>query len=181
MSARERASRHHVPGTRKRGNRGILVTMFVQAYGFSLTEIGLLMTCEMVALTLVSIPVGQALDKYSTKKGIIFALALTVLVFSGYAVTCNYLVLLGLQALKGITVGIWDTAIMLYQNKVVTENKRGKTFGNINSIKGLIAIPAPFFGALLFGVIGFKGVFATSAVILGLGLITSTRIFDPSE
>jgi len=162
-------------------NRGILVTMFAQAYSFSLTEIGFLMTFEMVALTLVSIPVGKALDKYSTKKGIMFASALTVLIFSGYAVTSNYLVLLGLQALKGVTIGIWDTAIMLYQNKVVPEGERGKTFGNINSIKGLVAIPAPFFGALLFGFVGFKGVFATSATVIGLAFLTSTRILEPTQ
>lgn len=160
-------------------NRGILVTLFTQAYGFSLTRIGILMTVEMIVMTITSIPIGQALEKYSTRNGIIFALTLNVLVFSGYALTSNYMILLVLQAMKGITVGLWDAAIGVYQNKIVPEGERGKTFGNINSIKGLVAIPAPFIGAVLFGVIGFKGVFATSATILGLALLTSTRLIEP--
>jgi MFS family permease len=161
-------------------NRGILVTMLTQEYGFSLTKIGILMTVEMVAMTLTSIPIGAALDKYSNRNGIIIALILTVMVFSGFALTGNYGLLIILQAVKGITVGLWDTAIMLYQNKIVPEGERGKTFGNINSIKGLVAIPAPFIGALLFGYIGFKGVFATSATIIGLALLTSTRLVEPN-
>jgi MFS family permease len=162
-------------------NRGILVTMLTQAYDFSLTKICILMTVEMVVMTLTSIPIGAALDRYSNRSGIIIALTLTVMVFSGYAVTGNYRLLVILQAVKGFTVGLWDTAIMLYQNKIVPENERGKTFGNINSIKGLVSIPAPFIGALLFGYIGFKGVFAISATILGLALITSTRLVEPKN
>ena len=160
-------------------NRGILVTLLTQAYGFSLTSIGILMTVEMIVMTVTSIPIGKALEKYSTKKGITLALVLNFLVFGGYALTSNYMILLVLQAMKGITVGLWDAAIGLYQNKLVPEGERGKTFGNINSIKGLVSIPAPFIGALLFGFIGFKGVFATSATIIGLALLTSTRLIEP--
>lgn len=160
-------------------NRGILVTMLTQAYGFSLTKIGLLMTVEMVTLTLTSIPIGQMLDRYSNRKAIIGALILNVLMFSGFALTDNYGLLLILQAVKGLTIGLWDTSIQLYQNKIVSESERGKTFGNINSIKGLVAVPAPFIGALLFSYIGFKGVFATSAIIVCLALLTSTRLTEP--
>ena len=158
---------------------GILVTMFTQEFGFSLTEIGILMTIEMVALTLVSIPIGKALDQFSNRKGIIMALVLTVILFSGYSLTSDYRTLILLQVIKGITIGLWDTSVMLYQNKIVTEGERGKTIGNINSIKGLISIPAPFIGALLFGYIGFNGVFATSAFILALALLVSTRLTEP--
>jgi len=160
-------------------NSGILVTMFTQEYGFSLTEIGVLLTIEMVAITLISIPAGKALDKYSNRNGIIVALVLTVITFSGYALTSSYRTLMLLQVVKGATIGLWDTSIMLYQNKIVSEGERGKTFGNINSIKGMVSIPAPFIGALLFGYIGFKGVFATSAFIIALALLASTRLTEP--
>lgn len=158
---------------------GILVTMFTQEFGFSLTEIGILLTIEMVAITLTSIPAGKALDKYSNRNGIIVALVLTVILFSGYALTSDYRTLMLLQVVKGVTIGLWDTSIMLYQNKIVSEGERGKTIGNINSIKGLVSIPAPFKGALLFGYIGFNGVFATSACVLGLALLASTRLVEP--
>ena len=133
----------------------------------------------MVAITLISIPAGRALEKYSNRNGIIVALILMVVTFSGYAVTSDYRMLMLLQVVKGVTIGLWDTSVMLYQNKIVPEGERGKTFGNINSIKGPIAIPAPFIGAPLFGYIGFKGVFATSACILGLALLVSTRLVEP--
>ncbi|MBT3283206.1 MFS transporter [Candidatus Bathyarchaeota archaeon] len=160
-------------------NAGILVTMFTQEYGFSLTEIGILMTVEMVAMTLASIPIGKALDRYSNRNGVMAALVLNVIVFGGYSLTSSYVALIALQLVKGVTVGLWDTSIMLYQNKIVPERERGKTFGNINGIKGLVAIPAPFIGAILFGYIGFKGVFATSAFIVGLALLASTRLVEP--
>jgi len=160
-------------------NGGILVTMFTQEYGFSLTEIGVLLTIEMVAISLISIPAGRALDKYSNRNGIIVALVLTVITFSGYALTSSYQYLMLLQVVKGVTIGLWDTSIMLYQNKIVPEGERGKSFGNINSIKGMVSIPAPFIGALLFGYIGFKGVFATSAFIIALALLASTRLTEP--
>lgn len=160
-------------------NRGILVTMLTQEYGFSLTSIGVLMTAEMVTLAVTSIPIGQLLDKVSNRNGIIVAQVLNVLMFSGYALTSNYYALILLQMTKGITKGLWDTSIMLYQNNIVPENERGKTFGNINSIKGLVSVPAPFIGALLFSYIGFKGVFATSATVVGLALLTSTRLIEP--
>ena len=72
-----------------------------------------------------------------------------------------------------------DTSISLYQNKMVPEGERGKTFGNINSVKGIVSIPAPFIGAILFGYIGFKGVFTISSAIIGLALLTSTRLVEP--
>ena len=160
-------------------NRGILVTLLSQAYGFSLTRIGILMTVEMVAMTLTSIPIGKMLDKTSNRNGIIGALILNFIVFGGYALTANYAILIVLQVIKGITVGLWDTSISLYQNKMVPEGERGKTFGNINSVKGIVSIPAPFIGAMLFGYIGFKGVFTVSSAIIGLALLTSTRLVEP--
>lgn len=157
-------------------NSGILVTMFSHGYGFSLTEIGILLTVEMAAMTLVSIPIGRALDRNS----IIAALVLTVVVFTGYSLISSYMGLIALQVVKGVTVGLWDTSMMLYQNKIVPQGERGKTIGNINSIKGIISIPAPFIGALLFGYIGFKGVFATSASVLVLALLASTKLVEPT-
>ncbi len=160
-------------------NRGILVTMLTQAYGFSLTRVGVLMTVEMVAMTLMSIPIGRMLDKIGTKRGIMGASVLTVLVFSGYALTSSYVVLLVLQVLKGVTIALWDTSVMLYKNQIVPPGERGKTFGNVNSITGMISIPAPFIGALLFAYIGFKGVFITSTTIITLALITTTQLTQP--
>jgi MFS family permease len=162
-------------------NSGILVTMFSQGYGFNLTEIGILLTVEMAAMTLVSIPIGKALDRYSNRSGIIAALVLTVAVFTGYSLISSYMGLMALQVVKGVTVGLWDTSMNLYQNKIVPQGERGKTIGNINSIKGIVSIPAPFIGAILFGYIGFKGVFATSASVLVLALLASTKLVEPTN
>jgi DHA1 family multidrug resistance protein-like MFS transporter len=162
-------------------NSGILVTMFSQGYGFSLTEIGILLTVEMAAMTLVSIPIGKALDRYSNRNGIIAALVLSVAVFTGYSLISSYMGLMSLQVVKGVTVGLWDTSMNLYQNKIVPQGERGKTIGNINSIKGIVSIPAPFIGAILFGYIGFKGVFATSASVLVLALLASTKLVEPTN
>ena len=160
---------------------GILVAIFTEAFNFTLTQIGLLLTLEMIAITLTSIPAGKALDRYGPKKGITVALLINAFSFLGYAMASSFSGFAILQVFKGVCIGIWDPGFTSYLSKIIPENERGKNFGNINSIRGLVSIPAPFIGALLFKYIGFRGLFLVSTFFVVASFLASLRLPNPLD
>jgi hypothetical protein len=59
---------------------------------------------------------------------------------------------------------------------MVNANERGRHFGNLNGLKGLVGLPAPIIGALLYEHYGLNGAFTVSTLGLFVTAILAFRM-----
>ena len=154
----------------------IFVAMIYDSYGFSLLEIGILLTAMSTITAFLVVPVGKIVDKYGCIHVIRLSALLSVIVFYSFNYARDFNSILIVQIIRGVTIALWDPATSVYLTKKVFANERGRHFGNINGLKGLVGFPAPFIGALLYETYGLSGTFTASTVGLFLTAILAFRL-----
>ncbi|UCH57920.1 MAG: hypothetical protein JSV18_03185 [Candidatus Bathyarchaeota archaeon] len=90
--------------------------------------------------------------------------------------TRGFLIFTVLQTLKVLSFAFWDPSHNAYLSNAVEEAERGKVFGNLHGLKGILVFPASLMGAYLYETFGFREVFTASSALSLLTLILAFRI-----
>jgi MFS family permease len=160
---------------------GIFVAMIYESFDFTLLQIGALTTATSVTTTLALIPVGRLVDRHGSKESLLASVALSAIVFLGFMSTDSYVVFLVLQVLKGFAIALWDPAHNAYLTNAIEESERGRFFGSLNGLKGILCFPASLIGAYLYDTFGFSGTFTASLLISLLTLGFTLRVNENWE
>lgn len=128
-----------------------LLPLYMQnLIGLSNSEIGWLFSLSSIAAMLLLTPAGWLSDKKGERVGIVVGFTLIAVsmimlinsrVFAGFAVV---------WALFGIGSALIEPAYSSMISKVVPKKLRGTAFGLFTTSIGLISLPAPFIGAMLW-------------------------------
>ncbi len=157
---------------------GILLGMLMRSYGLSLTQLGLLMNVLCAATVVAQIPMGRFIDRYGRRPFLLSSTLLWLTSLSGYLFFRGFCVYLILHALWGVSLAMWIPAFNAYLSDIVGEDERGRAFGDLNALMGLISLPAPIIGGLLYDYLGFNGPISAS---LSLAVLTLLAILTLRE
>ncbi|MCD6480115.1 MFS transporter [Candidatus Bathyarchaeota archaeon] len=157
---------------------GILLGMLMRSYGLSLTQLGLLMNVLCAATVVTQIPMGRLIDRYGCRPFLLSSTLLWLTSLSGYLFFRGFCVYLLLHALWGVSLAMWIPAFNAYLSDIVGEDERGRAFGDLNALMGLISLPAPIIGGLLYDHLGFNGPISAS---LSLAVLTLLAILTLRE
>lgn len=160
---------------------GIFVAMIYESFDFTLLQIGALTTATSITTALALIPVGRLVDRHGSKESLLASAALSATVFLGFMSTDSYVVFLVLQVLKGLSIALWDPAHNAYLTNAVEESERGRFFGSLNGLKGILCFPASLIGAYLYDAFGFSGTFTASLLFSLLTLGFTLRVKENRE
>lgn len=133
------------------GLSGNLLPVFLQEErGIGVAAIGMLNAVFGGAGMLTMIPAGRLADRYGER----FAIAAGYLTsFASFALLllAPGIVAAGVSfALFGAAMGMLQPAYQSLISKAVPENLRGIAFGFLSTSNGLVALPAPWIGAMLW-------------------------------
>jgi MFS family permease len=126
-------------------------------------------------------PVGRLVDRHGSRGSLLASATLSAMLFLGYMSTGSYVVFIALQVVKGLAIAFWDPAHNAYLSNVVEESERGRFFGSLNGLKGILCFPASLIGAYLYESFGFRGIFTASLVISLLTLGFALRIKESKK
>ena len=155
---------------------GIFVAMIYESFDFTLLQIGVLTTTTSVASALALIPAGRLVDRHGSKGLLLASTTLAATMFLGYMSTGSFVVFLFLQVLKGLAIAFWDPAHNAYLSNAVEASERGRFFGSLNGLKGLLCFPAPIIGAYLYEAFGFSGTFTASLLVSLLTIAFTLKV-----
>ena len=144
---------------------GILLGMLVDAYGFSLTQLGLLTNVLCAATVVAQIPLGRLVDRYGGRRLLLGSGLLWASTLSGYLLSRDFNGFLLFHALRGVSMAMWIPAFNAYLSNAVGEEERGRAFGDLNALMGLLSLPAPILGGLLYDAVGFHGPLLLSLIL----------------
>lgn len=147
--------------------------------GFSLTDIGILISITLLPFLLLEIPVGELSDtKYGEKEFLIFGMTLSALAFASfYFISSHSLLVWGLVVLTARTgASIMETAIESYFYK----KAKGKDeLISMFSLGAPVAyIIGPLIGSLALIFLPFSSMFLVLSVILFLGSMYMYHLKD---
>lgn len=147
----------------------VILPLFFASLGASKTWIGLLwginFTFQFIAMRLV--------ENFSEKTVLLTGQILSVVVFLGYTLIHNYLQVIPLQVLLGVS---WA---FLYVGSLLVVLKSGEEKGTASGVFfaaiNLSGAVGPLVGGLISQLFGYRSVMLFAAVITLVGLLTSLR------
>jgi MFS family permease len=138
----------------------------------SLKQIGLMNSIFGLFMMLFTIPGGWLADKKGERVGIALGFLLVFISFPLFLIDDATVWMFGLSwAVAGTGVGLLSPAYSSLISKAVPEKLRGTAFGLFSTSLGLISLPAPAIGALLWENVGPKFPFQITAGVILLSII----------
>jgi len=149
--------------------------------GITIEQIGILGAIFSIAMMFTPILSGKMGDKYGERVPIALGF---LLVFFAFMIFLNVYEFVGFAAcwiVFGVGVGLLSPAYQSLISKVVPQNMLGTFSGLFRSSLGLISLPAPYIGALMWENFNPKVPFTITAVVALLSIIPTWLFFKVPE
>ena len=149
--------------------------------GITVEQIGLLGAIFSIAMMFTPILSGKMGDKYGERVPIALGF---LMVFFAFMIFLNVYTFYGFAVcwvVFGVGVGLLSPAYQSLISKVVPQNMLGTFTGLFRSSLGLISLPAPYIGALLWENFNPKVPFTITAVVALLSIIPTWLFFKVPE
>lgn len=149
---------------------GIFLGMLLKTFDFTLIQLGILSNVISISVASTQMFVGKLVDRYGGRLLLMVSGGISSSVFVGYLISRSFPGFLVCQVFLGLAISTWIPSMNSYLSKAVPEEERGRSFGDINCLKGLISFPAPILGAFLYETSGFRAP-VTASLILSILVI----------
>jgi MFS family permease len=149
--------------------------------GITVEQIGILGAIFSIAMMFTPILSGKMADKYGERVPIALGF---LLVFFAFLIFLNVYAFWGFAIcwiVFGVGVGLLSPAYQSLISKVVPQNMLGTFTGLFRSSLGLISLPAPYIGALMWERFSPKVPFTITAVVALLSIIPTWLFFKAPE
>ncbi len=134
----------------------IIYAMASQRFGFSATDIGLLVTVLSVAMIASQYPSTRILLWLGAKKTIILSEALGTVLMAGWALSNNLPEFAIFSVVFGVSVTTWVPGVQSLLMTHSPPGERGSVGGKVAAFRGLVAFPAPIIGGFLYQGFGYE-------------------------
>jgi len=144
------------------GSRDIsfnMATQFVPLYmqnniGMTNSQIGILNSLSAIAAMALMVPGGWISDKKGERVGIVAGFAMISIGFATFILSHSFALFVVSFIMLGIGDAFIGPAYSALIAKVVPQEVRGTAFGVFTTSLGIISLPAPYIGGLLYSHIG---------------------------
>ncbi len=134
----------------------IILGMLFDRFGYSNTDLGLIVGTLSVAIIVAQYPATRLLLLVGPKRSLAISELLGVALMLGWALAGSLPVFILLSVVFGASIATWVPA---QQSMLMTHSppgERGSTGGKLAAFRGLVAFPAPIIGGFLYQSFGFR-------------------------
>ena len=134
----------------------IIYAMAEKQFGFSATDIGVLVVVWIASILAFQYPATWVLLRIGPKRSIILSEALGTLLMAGWALSNSLLGFAIFAVVFGISVTTWVPGVQSMMMTHSPPEMRGSVGGKIAAFRGLVAFPAPIIGGFLYQYLGYE-------------------------
>jgi DHA1 family multidrug resistance protein-like MFS transporter len=128
----------------------LLYGMLSDGYGYTFSMLGYLATALTGAWAVSQIPLGRFLDRVGYKNYIITSQLLSCAILACLLFTQRFEFVLIMHLVMGVATGMWVPAEQAWITSNVDPKERARAIGSYYAVKGLLSIPSPFIGGMLY-------------------------------
>ena len=142
----------------------IIYAMARDRFGFTASDIGLLVVVWSVAMISSQYPSTRILLRLGAKKTIILSEALGTVLMAGWALSNNLPEFAIFSVVFGVSVTTWVPGVQSLLMTHSLPGERGSVGGKVAAFRGLVAFPAPIIGGFLYQGFGYEAPIIASFV-----------------
>ncbi len=153
-----------------------------QIVGVSVAQLAYLPTIGAAIALFVTIPLGYWVDKKGENIGMGIAYLLLAIHFGTPLIARNFLGLVPSALVHPFMIGLAGPASQSLLSKAVPEEQRGIAFGLTLTSRGLVSLPAPYLGGLLWDRFNPRTPFLVTVIgCIGLSLLAFLKLKTPNK
>ncbi len=158
------------------------VLYYQDVVGVSIEQIAYLPTIGAVIALFITIPLGYWVDKKGENIGLGFAYLFLIIHIGSPLLARNFLGLIPSALVHPFMMGLAKPASQSLISKTVPEEQRGLAFGLTWTSRGVLSLPFPYFGGLLWDRFSPETPFLITVIgCLGLSLLAFWKLRIPRE
>jgi MFS family permease len=129
--------------------------MLTEAYGFTPIMLGITYAFQTGTMALGQILIGREVDRYGYRNFLTISQILSSIILTAMILKPTYTVAIAANIMMGIGAALWAPAEQAWVAKNVDPAERAKSIGGYSTFRGLIALPGPFIGGLIYDRYGY--------------------------
>jgi DHA1 family multidrug resistance protein-like MFS transporter len=145
-----------------------LINGLLSEAGFTPGMIGVIYAFQTGTMALGQALLGRQVDRYGYRKLLTLSQMISSVILAALIIKPTYYVAIAANVLMGVAAAFWMPAEQAWIAKNVDPEERAKSIGSYSTFRGLVALPGPFIGGLLYDRYGYK---APLSVNLGIAII----------
>jgi len=142
----------------------IIYAMVADKFGYSASEIGILVGTWSLAIILSQYPATWLLNRLGGRKMIALSETLGTVLMLGWGVAGSFIAFIILSAVFGISVSTWVPGVQSTLMANSPEHERGSVGGKVAAVRGLVSFPAPILGGFLYQSLGYEAPIVASVI-----------------
>jgi MFS family permease len=139
--------------------------MLADVYGFTPGMLGLMNAANTGTMALFQIVLGRHVDRYGYKNFLTISQIISSCLLAMLLFFPSYQVAIAASVMMGLGAAFWMPAEQAWVAKNVDPEQRAKSIGGYSTFRGLIALPGPFIGGIIYDLYGYHGPIAINLTL----------------
>jgi MFS family permease len=134
----------------------IINGLLTEVSGFTPSMLGIALAFQTGTMAIGQLILGKYVDRYGYKKYLTLSQVLACIILAWLIIKPTYVVAIAANIFMGIGAALWMPAEQAWMAKNADPAERGKSIGGYSTFRGLIALPGPFIGGLIYDKYGYQ-------------------------
>jgi MFS family permease len=130
--------------------------LLAESYGFTPSMLGIMSGFQTGTMALGQVLLREHVDKFGYRKLLSLSQVISCIILVAFIIRPSYPVTIVANILMGIAAAMWMPAEQAWVAKNVDPVERAKSIGGYSTFRGLVALPGPFIGGLLYDRFGYQ-------------------------
>jgi DHA1 family tetracycline resistance protein-like MFS transporter len=130
--------------------------LLTEAHDFTPSMLGVIYAFQTGTMALGQIVLGRRVDTYGYRKYLTLSQIISSILLAAMIINPTYLVAIISNILMGIGAALWGPAEQAWVANNVDPTERAKSIGGYSTFRGLVALPGPFLGGLIYDRYGYQ-------------------------
>ena len=129
--------------------------LLTEAFSFTPGMLGLMIAVNAGTMALFQVVLGRYLDRVGYVKYLVISQTLSCILLAALLFNQSFPVAMAANMLMGFSAAFWGPAEQAWIAQNVDPEERAKSIGGYATFRGLVALPGPFIGGILYDAYGY--------------------------
>jgi DHA1 family tetracycline resistance protein-like MFS transporter len=139
--------------------------MLADAYGFTTGQLGIMYAFQTGTMAIFQIVLGRQVDRFGYRKFLTMSQMISSVLLAAIIIRPTYIVAIAANIFMGLGAALWAPAEQAWVAKNVDPAERAKSIGGYSTFRGLVALPGPFIGGLIYDRYGYSAPLMVNLVL----------------
>lgn len=133
----------------------LLSGMLYAGYGYTPWMIGVYTTAMMLTMALGQVPLGRLADRFGYGRFMVISQLTACVMLGMMVISKDFAVVVAANLILGVANAFWIPSEQAWIATNVDTKQMAQAIGSFSTFRGLMGLPAPIIGGILFDTLGF--------------------------